>query len=257
MNKIFFLLLLIPALFANAQKTSSLEVGLDLYVFEFIRINGSDIDYQKDKQNIPNGYGIGFTIEKNWNKKWGIKTGIDYSVQNEKCYMQSPDVHSLVTKYNYYKIPLSIQFFHKLNPKTYLAINQGIQFSLLSYFETVSTTHDMTTTITSSYVNSISNIDSEWNYFAYEDNSNNIHRNTLFGIVGSAGIKGVLSNKLSYSVNLRYEYDFSSADKIQYIDYPPISTNVINRNFRIGLALGLQYNITRDRKPTGTKCVEF
>ena len=255
MKKIFIALLLLPTLLANAQKSSDFEVGFNLYVFEFLRKDNGAL-YKGGKQNIPNGYSIGLTLEKNWNEKWGIKAGFDYSTQNEIHYLQQIGSEKIQTKYNYYKLPLSIQFFHKLNPKMYLAINQGMQISLLGYFETVSTSNisDVITTITPTYAESKSNTHPEWNYFSYEDRSSS-HRKMLLGIVGSAGIKGILSNKLSYSANIRYEYDITS-DKNTYA-YSSIYGGLISsHNFRIGVELGLQYKIPKSKK-SKAKCVEF
>lgn len=251
MKKIFIALLLIPALLVNAQKSSDLEVGFNLYVFEFLRKN-NDTLYKEDKQNIPNGYSIGVTLEKNWNEKWGIKIGLDYSNQNEVHYMRSIEAYGVHTKFNYCKVPLSVQFFHKLNPKMYLSVNQGMQVSLLRYFKTVITNYHVITTITPTYTEQL-NMQLQW-YFAYEDNSI-LYKKMLFGIVGSAGIKGILSNKLSYSANIRYEYDIV-LDKIIYIYYDPIHSNLMTHNFRIGIELGLQYKIPKSKK-SKAKCVEF
>jgi hypothetical protein len=252
MRKIFIALLMLPTLLANAQKSSDFEVGFNLYVFEFLRKN-NDTLYKEDKQNIPNGYSIGFTLEKNWNEKWGIKIGLDYSSQNEVHYMRSIEAYGVRTRFNYYKVPLSVQFFHKLNSKMHLSVNQGIQISLLKYFKTVITNYHVVTTITPTYIEQL-NTQLQSNYFAYEDN-NNLYKKMLFGIVGSAGIKGILSNKLSYSANIRYEYDIT-LDKIIYIYYDPIHSNLMTHNFRIGIELGLQYKIPKGKK-SKAKCVEF
>ena len=78
----------------------------------------------------------------------------------------------------------------------------------------------------------------ENNSYVYGDFNEVFHKKLLFGLIGSIGFKGFFADYFSYSANVRYEYDFTNPDKINY--YNNIDTNV--HNFRIGLEFGLQYN---------------
>lgn len=240
-----------------AQKPSGFKVGINLYTYEFIKINETDVGYERVEQDIPNGISFGVSIAKEWNNKWGIKTGFDYSYQNEKTYGFPGAERIMNYDFFYYKIPLSIEYFHRLNPKLYFSFSQGLQFSWLRYFKGVHTNYDVITTITPSGHDYYSAIHPEWVVYVPRDNWN-LHRRGLFGVVGSVGIKNDLLAKLSYSASIRYEYDISSADKYPYWYFGGFEGDMISHNFRIGLALEVQYMITPKRKlKSSTDCKKF
>jgi hypothetical protein len=228
----------------NAQDITDLQVGINLNPFFFTRIN-SNFPYNKDKQDLPNGFGFGLTIEKNWNDSWGIKTGFEYSKQNEKYFFDVVgDNTSIKSSFEYYKTPITVQYYYRLKEKLFLTFNQGIQFSFLKYYKTIAEDEYQIRTQTSDYSEYISYQHPERNQY-YSDEGK-MHKKTLFGIIGSIGLKGFLSDKISYSTNLRYEYDFTSADNFPY--YSDTSdwndSEKTTHNLRIGLELGLQYHLS-------------
>lgn len=79
MKKLVIAFILSVSFAGNAQDLKKWQVGINLKPFIFSRINSSSI-YEKDKQSLPNGFGYGITIEKNW----GFKTGFESTKQNEK-----------------------------------------------------------------------------------------------------------------------------------------------------------------------------
>jgi len=247
MKNIFFALFIFPAFMVNAQKLSGFRVGINLYTYEFIKIIRTDVQYNKDNQNIPNGVSAGLTIGKEWNNKWGIKTGFEYSYQNEKTYILSREHRSMNYKFIYYKIPLSVELYHHLIHKIYFSLNQGIQISYLKYFEGIHTNYDLITTINPSGHDYYSNVHPEWIYYSPRDNWKLFWR-TQFGIIGNVGMKGALSTKLSYSTNIKYEYDITLADREEYFYFGEALPEMRSHNFRIGLELGLQYLILLKHK---------
>ena len=79
-----------------SQSVENWQLGINGSPFYFGRSNSTAM-YEKDQQNIPNGFALGFTLEKNWNSRWGIKTGIEYSIQNRKDVLKKNDQSTLVT----------------------------------------------------------------------------------------------------------------------------------------------------------------
>ena len=240
-----------------AQKPSGFKVGINVYPHQFFKINTTKVCYVRDQQNIPNGISFGVSIAKEWNTKWGVKTGLDYSHQNEKTYVYETYVLSMDYNFTYYKIPLSVEYSYRLRPKTYLSLMQGGQFSWLKYFKGVHTNYDLITTVTPSGDDVYSAVNPDYIGYYPADNWQ-LHGRALFGIVGSMGIKGDLSAKTTYSASIRYEYDISSADKQSYFSFGEFEENITSHNFRIGLALEVQYTITPKRKvKSSTDCKKF
>lgn len=240
MRKFVIVLFLGVSFAGNTQNLNNWQVGLNINPFIFTRFS-PDFIPEKEDNNYPNGFGFGVTIEKNWNEHWGIKTGIEYTKQNEKYFVNdnSADNTYIDLSLEYYKSPLMIQYSNLLKENLYLTFNQGIQFSFLNYYKMVEAGDYQIRTFTSNYAE-----------FIFYQNSNNnqyysgkgiFYNETLFGIIGSVGLKYFISNKFSLSSNLRYEYDLSDADNTVY--YKIENWRSVH-NFRIGLELGLQYNFS-------------
>jgi hypothetical protein len=231
----------------NAQNLNDWQVGVNLSPFIFSRINPK-FHFQKDRQNFPNGLGYGLTIEKNWNEHWGFKTGFETTKQNEKYFFNTGNTTKIKSSFEYYKVPLTIQYYYSLNEKLFLTFNQGIQLSNLKYFKTVIKDDYQMITLSSNYVESIFFEHPEQNNQNYGYYQDNLHNKNLFGIIGSIGLKGYLTNKISYSTNLRYEFDINSSDNLPYYSATPNNTKPegTTHNFRLGLELGLQYHFSLD-----------
>lgn len=228
---------------SNAQDINNWQVGINLNPFVFFRINPS-FSNEIGKQDFPNGLGFGLTVEKNWNEHWGIKTGFESTKQNEKYFFDYLNINTITkSNFEYYKVPLTVQYYYPLKEKLYLTFNQGIQFSILKYFKTVIKDDYQSITSSSNYGESVFFQYPEQNRQSYGDFQDNFHNKNLFGIIGSIGLKGFLSDKITYSTNLRYEYDFSDADKVPYYYYGN-SENPNSHNFRLGLEIGLQYHFS-------------
>jgi hypothetical protein len=248
MKKTIIALIMLVSFVGNAQDLEKWQVGFNLNPFIFNRIN-SDYEPQKAKQDILNGFGIGVTIEKNWNEHWGIKTGFEYSWQNEKYdnYWFTGNVYKTTVDadFNYYKIPITVQYYHPITEKLFLTFNQGFQVSLLSDYKTIIEDELEYLTITPDqydFISKRSPKDSNTHY-----NYGWFYKKQTFGLIGSIGLKGFLSQKISYSTNLRYEYDLSGADtEMNFFSYNEntLSTYPNTKNFRLGLELGLQYNFS-------------
>ena len=88
----------------------------------------------------------------------------------------------------------------------------------------------------------------ENNSYSSGNNIGILHKRSLFGLIGSVGLKGFFSDKISYSTNLRYEYDINSADNLPYYSYTPGGSGPegTTHNLRIGIELGLQYHFSID-----------
>ena len=243
MKKIIITLILSIPILGNAQNITDWQVGFNVNPFMFTRVN-SNFSYERSKQDIPNGFGFGLTIEKNWNEHWGIKTGFESTKQNEKYFFDWLNPNTFTTStFKYYKIPITIQYSYPLSEKLYLTFNQGIQYSSLKYFKTIIKDDLQMITFSSNYGESIFFENPEQNNQSYGNFQDNAHLRDLFGIIGSVGFKGFITDKITYSTNLRYEYDFSNADKIAYY-YFEKNGNSKTHNFRLGLELGFQYHFS-------------
>lgn len=223
----------------NAQDLNNWQVGLNINPFIFTRFSPDFIPEKKDN-NYPNGFCFGITFEKNWNEHWGIKTGMEYAKQTEKYIYndKSVDNRKFILSFDYFKIPLTLQYYYPLKENLFLTLNQGIQFSTLFYFKTIDSDVFGISTFTSNYSERIVYSDSSQN--SYYNGNNHMYKESLFGVIGSIGFKYFVSNRISLSSNLRYEYDLTDADKT--------NLKVVNgrptHNFRIGLELGFQYNLS-------------
>ena len=250
MKKLVITLLLGISFFASAQDLNNWQVGINLNSFVFSRIN-NDQKYspgsytsEKSKQDFPNGYGVGLTIEKNWNPHWGFKTGFEYANQNQKyitdtAYYANDYETTLNVTINYYKIPVTIQYYFPLKEKLYLIFNQGIQTSFLGRYKTIIDDKVQTYVYTNETFQTDHKYYNQPEYHGFVTGLPDIYKKSTFGILGSVGLKGFLSERLSWTTNLRYEYDLTYADAIA------INTQTTNtRNFRLGLELGLQYNFS-------------
>ena len=241
MKKLVIALIFGIALSGNAQDLNNWQVGLNLNPFIYSRIN-SDYKPEKAKQNFPNGFGYGLTIEKNWNEHWGIKTGFEYSKQNQKYdnYWFTGNVYksTVSADFKYYKFPITVQYFYPIRENLYLTFNQGIQIAQLNDYKTVIDDELQILTITPDI----------YHFYYKQSNTENldktdrnlIYKKQTYGIIGSIGLKGFLTKKISYSTNLRYEYDLSSADTEKAF----FSDNHNTKNFRLSLELGLQYQFS-------------
>ncbi len=230
---------------SNAQDLNDWQVGFNVNPFIFTRLN-PNFSYERGKQDFPNGFGFGLTIEKNWNEHWGIKTGFESTKQNEKYFFNWLNPNTIITStFEYYKIPITIQYFYPLSEKLFLTFNQGIQYSNLQYFKTIIKDDVQMITFSSNYGESIFFEHPEENNYVSGNFQDNAHIRDLFGIIGSIGLKGFITDKITYSTNLRYEYDFSDADKVAYYYFEKNGNSKTN-NFRLGLELGLQYHFSLD-----------
>lgn len=237
---VFFVLFI--ATIGNAQDISKWQVGINLNPFFFTRIS-PDFSPEKQNNHYPNGFGAGITLEKNWNEHWGVKTGFEWSEQTEKYAVieNSADNTKISLKFIYYKVPLCIQYSYPLKEKLFLTFNQGIQFLYLDYFKEISSGNYQIFTGTPDYYEYVFFEHPENNRYVTVDNRGKGFSQTLFGVIGSVGIKGFLSKKISYSTNIRYEFDLTDADKspsYKTSDWAP------THNLRIGLELGLQYHFS-------------
>lgn len=243
MKKTITFLVLCFLSICNAQEVNDWQIGFNVNPFVFTRIN-SNFSYERGKQDIPNGFGFGLTIEKNWNEHWGIKTGFESTKQNEKYFFDWLNSNTVTNStFEYYKVPLTIQYYYPLREKLFLTFNQGIQYSSLKYFKTVIKDDFQMITFSSDYGESIFFENPEQNNHVSGNLQDNAHMRDLFGIIGSIGLKGFITDKITYSTNLRYEYDFSDADKIPYY-YFEKNGNSKTHNFRLGLEFGLQYHFS-------------
>jgi len=192
MKKLVIAFILSIALSGNAQDLSNWQVGLNINPFIYNRIN-TNYKPEKAKQNFPNGFGYGLTIEKNWNDHWGVKTGFEFSNQNQKYdnYWLTGNVYKSTVNadFNYYKLPITIQYFYPIKENLYLTFNQGIQISRLNDYKTVIDDELETLTITQDiyhfYYKQINteNLD--------KTDRNLIYKKQTYGIIGSIGLKGL------------------------------------------------------------------
>jgi hypothetical protein len=246
MKKNIILFFLFAPLIIFSQDLTNWQIGLNGTPFLFRRSN-SELEEYKDKQDFPNGFSYGLTLEKNWNENWGFKTGFEISNQNEKYdfRVSSDDKPKMEMNFKYHKIPVSVQYFHPLKEKLYLVFSQGVQYSMLKYYKTQYISNSSISTYTSDYYENILYQNPEYNIVRYDDYSEKFHKKDLFGLIGSVGLKGFLSNRISYSTNLRYEYDLTNADKTKYFSTDSnFDIEKTVHNFRIGLEVGLQYNFS-------------
>jgi hypothetical protein len=242
MRKLVIAFILSIPFIGSAQDLSNWQVGLNVNPFIFTRFS-PDFYPEKKDNNYPNGLGFGVTIEKNWNENWGLKTGFESTKQNEKYFVNdnSADNTHIKSSFEYYKAPITIQYSYPLKEKLFLTFNQGVQFSFLKHFKSVEAGSYQITTYSSDYYEYISYQFPENNQYYYAKGQGMGYEKKIFGIIGSIGLKGFLSKKISYSTNLRYEYDLTNAD-----DSPNHLTDDSKptHNFRLGLELGLQYHFS-------------
>lgn len=240
-QKLVAILFLFCSFFSNSQNLTNWQVGINVNPFLFSKLNTS-LNFKRDKQDFPNGFGFGLTVEKNWNERWGFKTGFESTNQNEKYFVDenSADDTHIKSSFKYYKIPFTIQYYYPLNEKMFVTFNQGVQISVLRYFKTIKSGVYQSIIYSSDYGESVFYLQPQNNNYNYGSFNDVFHNKNLFGIVGSIGLKGFFSEKISYSTNLRYEYDFTNPDKFQY--YANYDASI--HNFRIGLEFGLQYNFS-------------
>lgn len=254
MKTLLISFILVLSISGNTQTMDDWQIGVNVNPFIFHRINSSFL-FETDKQNYPNGLGYGITIEKIINGHFGFKLGFEKSIQSEKYFFDevSDDNNHMKSSFKYDKVPLTIQYYYPLNSNKFLVFNQGIQFSFLKYYKTVFKGNYQSTTLTSDYHEFISYQQPELNYYVNGSFENLYHNKNLFGLTGSVGLKGFLSDKFSYSTNIRYDFDFSDADNIPYFTTDTQKTQNTTHNLRIGIDMGLQYhfNLSSNRQ---SKC---
>ena len=250
MKKLVIALILCFPFSGVAQDLSNWQIGIIVNPFIFHRFyDNKPFDFAK--QNYPNGIGVGLTVEKNWNERWGIKTGIEYTSQNIKYnnYSYGGNSYKANVKedFNNFKIPLNVQYFYPLQDKLFLTFNQGLIFSKLYSYKSTGENSELFKQIYTpnnyefiSYSNS-NYSNANWDY---------IYSRFNFGIIGSVGLKGFLAEKLTYSTSMRYEYDFTNSNN-KYSPYESRDFNDPNapvqqvRNFSIGFEFGLQYHFEK------------
>jgi hypothetical protein len=239
LKKNIFLILLTTNTYVNAQDVKNWQIGLNLNPFLFSKLGNENV-LSKDNQKYPNGVGFGLTIEKNWNDNWGIKSGFDYTTQkiNYKISDSSENEPRVTTEYEYFKAPLSIQYYHLLNEKFYLIFSQGFQISFLNYFRTVYEDKLQRIVYSSNFGETIVFNNPENSSQSNGDCNAIFHNPQLFGILGSIGVKKYINERFSYTMLVKYEYDFTSPDKTQYY-----LNSKKSHNFRIGFEFGLQFSL--------------
>lgn len=224
-----------------AQDIERWQVGINLNPFIFTQLS-PDFYPEKKGNKYPNGFGYGLTIEKNWNEHWGIKTGFESIKHKEKYYVDDTSADEVHLEHNleYYRLPIMLQYSISLSEKLFLTFNQGFQFSFFKDMKLIEEGNQQRIVFTSDYYEYVFFDHPEQNYSGH--GKQKLFKETLFGLVGSVGIKGFLSDKLSYSTNLRYEYDITDADNSTFFknSYNPKPT----RFFRIGLEFGIQYHFS-------------
>jgi hypothetical protein len=248
MKKNIILFFLFAPLIIFSQDLTNWQIGLNGTPFLFSRINSPSKKDRDKQQDFPNGFSYGLTIEKNWNENWGFKTGFEISNQNEKYDFSqySADNDRMKMNFKYHKIPISVQYFYPIKEKLYVVFSQGVQYSILKYYETQQTSVNGIRTYTTDYFQIIDFNNPEFNNIIYGENVLKFHKKDLFGLIGSVGLKGFLSNRISYSTNLRYEFDLNNTDKLNYYraENETFESKSTVHNFRIGLEVGLQYNFS-------------
>lgn len=240
LNKIICGLLLMFPFLGTAQSLENWQVGVKAATFYFGRANSTAL-YEKGTQNFPNGYSFGLTLEKNWNPKWGFKTGLEYSNQNFKYITEAwGPPYPMVTEFEYFKTPLALQISIPVNDQKglFLTFEQGFQVSFLTDYLVVIEGSSSRTIYSPgkhvSYRNGelMENRDVHW-YF----------NKITFGLIGSAGFKKFLAENWSMSAKLLYEYDLTDADNgpLFRTDTPGWEAKSTH-NYRIGIGLGVQYH---------------
>lgn len=243
MKKLIIAFILSVFFTGNAQDLKNWQVGVNLNPFVFTQFS-PDFYPEKKGNNYPNGFGYGVTIEKNWNENWGFKTGFESTKQKERYFVNNTgaDNTHIEQNFEYYKVPITVQYSYTLNEKLFLTFNQGFQFSFLKYVKIVESGNYQRLTFTSDYNEYIFFEHPESNHIEYHKQKDT--QENLFGIIGSIGLKGFLSKKITYSTNLRYEYDFTNANTDVDLYYKYVDNPKPTHNFRLGLELGLQYHFS-------------
>ena len=230
MRIIFLVIILGIVLTGNTQNLSQWQIGLNVNPFLFNRIEKSNI-LKNGKQNFPNGFGFGLTLEKNWNEKFGIKTGVEYCTQNQLYIfkynpIQQVGNNKIDATVSYFRIPVSLQYSKQLNDVYFITIGQGIQYSMLINFKVLE---------------------------GFENDSNlarrpdEVYKNNLIGSISTIGIKRLLSERFFISLSVRYEIDFTKADNTFIHSFKDINFGTeLGRNSRIGLEFGIQYHFSLD-----------
>lgn len=230
---IIITLLLLP--FIAQSQSNPWEIGVNVSPFLFGKYQ-SESSKEVDNQGFPNGFLFGFTIEKNFNKNWGVYTSLEYSFQNLKEIDSEPLASGTTvdSDFEYLKLPVMAQYSRPVGASSslYLILRQGFQVSRLIDYYTIRDNR-LSTVI----------YDSAERYFYGKEKgienraSNQAYRPYTFGVVGSAGLKKHFSDHFSYSFHIRYEFDITNSDDEIWYSYGS------NHNYRVGLVLGIQYKI--------------
>lgn len=242
MKKLLKTLILCFPLVGVAQDFSRWQIGLNFNPYNFSRQNEVFSAY-KDKTNLINGIGFGITLEKQFGIL-GLKTGIEYTFENSNhtlTFQLPVNDTKIKSSFNFIKMPLLCQYYIGINENLTISLSQGIQLLYLNNYKTIMDNGDFnywvyennTVTYTSVYNGQLPII--------YSDAS--IHKKFNIGLKGAAGIKYFVTDNISISNNLMYEYDLSNSD--DWPSYPFISSNNKTndiRHLRLGLELGIQYH---------------
>lgn len=241
---------LLISIYFNAQSLDDWQIGVNANPFIFQRFRPSELPVRL-KQDFPNGFATGITIEKSLSEKWSIESGVNLSWQNDRYTAPygGTDVFPMLVIYHfqYYKIPLKVNYYIPLKNNFYFNINQGFQLSLLSKY-IINYEDNQQIGV---YENDLYIFESKINGIHNEFNINWMFKKNTLGLTGGFGLKKIINTRYSFSTNIKYEYDFTNS---QISDLDPTWGNE-SKNFRIGLDLGIQYhfNLKNNRQ---SRCPE-
>ncbi|MGI0107494.1 outer membrane beta-barrel protein [Salinimicrobium sp. WS361] len=245
MNKLTILIFILLPFIGKSQSLENWQVGINASTFYFDRLNSSALNLE-DQQDIPNGYAVGITMEKNWNSNWGFKTGFEYSHQffKEIANAFGPR-YPMESEFNYLKIPLTVQYSLPINKEQdlFLVLNQGIKISFLTDYMSVITGNDFELIYAPG-----KNINYKNGELRYSNDVDWHFEKITFGLIGSIGLKKFLSSNFSASAGVGYGFDLTNADdRPLFTADPEIQPEweaKATHNLRVGIEIGVQYHFS-------------
>ena len=201
------------ALFAIVSSTLA-QKGFSVSVFGTPQFswmhNSTDKDNSSFDAKSKFGVNTGLGAQYNFTDNVGIALNALYSFQGQKYTLAGVDHNQ---KNNYLKIPLL--FSYNTNPaQKIMFIGQlGPQLSVL----TKATTEDEGT----------------------KTDTKDLYKSITFGGVASAGVQFLLTKSVYLNTALRYDYDFTNAEKNNVAGYPAGRAKTYNNT--LGLQVGLKY----------------